>query len=66
MARKTELKAVSYVTINESPVLWENLSDESRRECIENIMKNVGDALSIYFSEHPEEAENLMHLKENL
>lgn len=58
MARKTELKAVSYVTINESPVLWESLSDESRRECIGNIMKNVGDSLSIYFSENPEEAGN--------
>lgn len=63
MARKTELKAVSYVMIDETPVLWENLSDETREECIKKIMDNLSDTMSRYFSENPEEAKNL--IKEN-
>lgn len=63
MARKTELKAVSYVMIDETPVLWENLSTETRGECIRKIMDNLSDTMSRYFSENPEEARNL--IKEN-
>lgn len=63
MARKTELKAVSYVMIDETPVLWEELSTETRGECIRKIMDNLSDTMSRYFSENPEEAKNL--IKEN-
>lgn len=63
MARRTELKAVSYVMIDETPVLWENLSTETRGECIRKIMDNLSDTMSRYFSENPEEARNL--IKEN-
>lgn len=60
MARRTELKAVSYVMIDETPVLWENLSTETRGECIRKIMDNLSDTMSRYFSENPEEARNLI------
>ena len=60
MARKTELKAVSYVMIDETPVLWEDLSTETRGECIRKIMDNLSDTMSRYFSENPEEARNLI------
>ena len=60
MARKTELKAVSYVMIDETPVLWENLSTETRGECIRKIMDNLSDTMSRYFSENPEEAKNFI------
>ncbi len=60
MARKTELKAVSYVMIDETPVLWEELSTETRGECIRKIMDNLSDTMSRYFSENPEEARNLI------
>lgn len=59
MAKKTELKAVSYVMIDETPVLWENLSTETRGECLKKMMENLGDTMSRYFSENPEEAEKL-------
>lgn len=57
--KKTELKAVSYVMIDETPVLWENLSTETRGECLKKMMENLGDTMSRYFSENPEEAEKL-------
>ena len=60
MARKTELKAVSYVMIDETPILWEELSTETRGECIRKIMDNLSDTMSRYFSENPEEARNLI------
>lgn len=60
MARKTELKAVSYVMIDETPVLWEELSTETRGECIRKIMDNLSDTMSRYFSENPEEVRNLI------
>lgn len=62
---KRELKAVSYVTIDGNPVLWETLSPQTRGECISKMMRNLSDVMSEYFSENPEEAKCLIPVEEN-
>lgn len=62
MARKsTELKAVSYISIGGSPpVRFDSLSPEKRAECTAKMAENIGNVLSRYLSENPQEAASLL------
>lgn len=58
MGRKgQELKAVSYISINGAePVRFDSLTPEKRAECVEKMAENIGNALSTYLSNNPDEA----------
>lgn len=62
MAKRTELKTVSYISIGGAPpVRFDSLTAEKRAECVSKMAENIGRALSTYCSDHPEEARPLMN-----
>lgn len=62
MAKRTELKCVSYISIGGAPpVRFDSLTPEKRAECVSKMADNIGKTLSTYCSEHPEEARPLMN-----
>lgn len=60
MARKSDIKVVSYVRINGVLTPWSNLSDDSKEEYTKQIYRNLSSNLSRHLSDNPEEAERLM------
>jgi len=65
MAKRTELKCVSYISIGGAPpVRFDSLTPEKRAECVSRMAENIGKALSSYCSAHPEEARPLMKNQE--
>ncbi len=62
MAKRTELKCVSYISIGGAPpVRFDSLTPEKRAECVSKMADNIGRTLSTYCSEHPEEVRPLMN-----
>ena len=65
MARETELKTVSYISIGGAPpVRFDSLSAEKRREAVARMSENIGRTLGEYLSDHPEEATPLFKPRE--
>lgn len=61
MAKRNELKAISYISIGGSPpIRFDSLSSNKRAECIAKMCENIGNGLSSYLSDHHEEAERLI------
>ncbi|MCR5708128.1 MAG: hypothetical protein K6G82_07625 [Ruminococcus sp.] len=61
MAKRQELRAISYISIGGAPpVRFDSLTPEKRAECVAKMCDNIGAALSSYCSAHPEEARALM------
>ena len=57
MGRKSELRAISYISIDGSPpVRFDSLSPEKRAECVKILRSKIEETLSTYLSEHPKEA----------
>ena len=56
---KREIKAVSYINVDNIPVLWENAKPESREKCIRKTMEGLGETLSEYLSANTNEAKCL-------
>jgi hypothetical protein len=63
MAKRPELKAVSYITIGGQAVRFDSLTEEKRAECRKKMAENIGKALSSYCSANPEEARPLMKMQ---
>lgn len=57
MARKSELRAISYISIGGAPpVRFDSLDPVTREGCLNKMFENIGMAMSNYLSEHPQEA----------
>lgn len=57
MAKRTELKCVSYISIGGAPpVRFDSLTPEKRGECVAKMCENIGKAVSDHLSNHPDEA----------
>lgn len=57
MGRKSELRAISYISIGGAPpVRFDSLDPKTRDECLSKMFDNIGMAMSKYLSEHPKEA----------
>lgn len=64
MAKRNELKCVSYISIGGAPpVRFDSLTPEKRGECVAKMCENIGRTLSSYCSDHPEEARPLFNAK---
>ena len=64
MAKRQELKAISYISIGGAPpVRFDSLTPEKRAECVSKMCDNIGAALSSYCSAHPEEARPLLNMQ---
>ncbi len=64
MPKKTELKARSFLIVDDGTVLsFETLTQEQRNEYIPRIMANVGRTVSDYFNSHPDEARDYLERK---
>lgn len=64
MAKRQELKAISYISIGGAPpVRFDSLTPEKKRECVAKMAENIGRALSSYCSTFPEEARPLMNMQ---
>lgn len=59
---KREIKAVSYINVDNIPVLWEKAKPELREKCIQKTMESLGETLSEYFSANINEAKCLTDL----
>ena len=65
MPKKNELKAHSFLIVNDNTVIpFENLTQDQRNEYIPRIMKNVGRAGSDYLNCHPDEAYSYLERKQ--
>lgn len=65
MPKNNELKARSFLIVNENTVLpFETLTQEQRNKYIPRIMKNVGKAGSDYLNCHPDEARSYLKYKQ--
>lgn len=65
MAKRQELKAISYISIaGAPPIRFDSLTPEKRAECVSKMCENIGAALSSYCSAHPEEARPLLNMQE--
>ncbi len=65
MEKRTELKAVSYISADgEAPVRFDSLTPEKKAEYAAKMAESIGRALSVYCSEHPDEAEALLNRQE--
>ncbi|MBE6862027.1 MAG: hypothetical protein E7497_03885 [Ruminococcus sp.] len=53
---KINLKAESFITTDGMPVPFSTLNEEKRRDYTNNMLRNLGMAVSEYFSENPQEA----------
>ena len=64
MAKRQELRAISYISIGGAPpVRFDRLTPEKRAECVSKMCDNIGAALSSYCSAHPEEARPLLNMQ---
>jgi len=59
MARGQKLIAVSYVNIGGKEILWDDLPEEQKEEYRKKVAERIGQTLSWYLSEHPEELASL-------
>lgn len=65
MQKKNELKARSFLIVNNNTVIpFENLTQEQRKEYIPRIMENVGRAGSDYLNCHPDEARSYLERRQ--
>lgn len=61
MAKRREIKVVSYIHVGDSPpVKWDDLTPELRAEYSAKMMEGVGEVVSEYYSQHPDELEELL------
>lgn len=60
MGKRIEYKVVSYVMLDGQPQEFDKLDPETRGECVQKMLDNMGKTLGDYYSAHPEEVPALM------
>lgn len=61
MAKRREIKVVSYIHVGDNPpVKWEDLTPELREEYSAKMMEGVGEVVSEYYSQRPDELAGLL------
>lgn len=61
MGKRKEYEVVSYISIGGAPpVRFDSLSAEKRAECTRRMAERMGQTLSRYYSEHPDEAQQFL------
>lgn len=57
---KNEIKAVSYIKVGDQLIPWDSIGKEEKKNLIDQMMNNVGSALSHFLSANPEEAKGII------
>ena len=57
---KQKLKAVSFIKVGDQIIPWDSIGKEKKNNLIDQMMNNVGSALSHFLSANPEEAKGVI------